>query len=250
MKEILREIKNLERKIVIIFLSVAILQTISWYFGSRLFFRNHLSIYFTQENLLFFYEFYYWFVADFVLLFIIPLSLIIFFFKENLKEYGLKSGDYKTGSKYSAYSIIVIVPLIWLATSTFDSYPTILKFVKGYPVYVYFFGLFFYMIAWEFFWRGYMLFGLFKKFGYYALFIQMIPFVILHNGKPFIETFGAIAGGLILGMIALRTKSILYPVIIHFFIIVFTETLYYIRFETGEFGIGITSFINIILKLF
>jgi hypothetical protein len=56
------------------------------------------------------------------------------------------------------------------------------------------------------------LFGLKEKFGFYAVLIQMIPFVILHNGKPELETFGAIAGGIALGILALRTKSFYYCV--------------------------------------
>jgi uncharacterized protein len=62
-------------------------------------------------------------------------------------------------------------------------------------------GMLLYMFAWEFIWRGFMLFGLKEKFGYYAVLIQMIPFVILHNGKPELETFGAIAGGIALGFL-------------------------------------------------
>ena len=48
--------------------------------------------------------------------------------------------------------------------------------------------------------------GLSKKFGYYAIFIQMIPFFILHRGKPELETFASIFGGLILGVQAWRSE--------------------------------------------
>lgn len=68
-----------------------------------------------------------------------------------------------------------------------------------------------------------MLFGLEKKFGYYAVLIQMIPFVILHNGKPDIETFSSIIGGIALGILALRTRSFIYGVFVHFAIMLFID---------------------------
>jgi membrane protease YdiL (CAAX protease family) len=45
-----------------------------------------------------------------------------------------------------------------------------------------------YMVAWEFLFRGYMLFGLERSIGKNAIFVQTIPFVLLHLGKPFLET--------------------------------------------------------------
>ena len=42
-----------------------------------------------------------------------------------------------------------------------------------------------YMFAWEFIFRGYMLFGLEKSIGKSAIFVQAIPFVLLHLEKPF-----------------------------------------------------------------
>jgi membrane protease YdiL (CAAX protease family) len=73
-----------------------------------------------------------------------------------------------------------------------------------------------YMFAWEFLFRGYMLFGLEKSIGKSAIFVQTIPFVLLHIGKPFLETLFCIPGGFILGYVAYRTRSFLPCFIIHF----------------------------------
>jgi membrane protease YdiL (CAAX protease family) len=73
-----------------------------------------------------------------------------------------------------------------------------------------------YMFAWEFLFRGYMLFGLEKSIGSSAIFVQTIPFVLLHLGKPFLETLACIPGGFILGYVAYRTRSFLPCFIIHF----------------------------------
>jgi membrane protease YdiL (CAAX protease family) len=73
-----------------------------------------------------------------------------------------------------------------------------------------------YMFAWEFLFRGYMLFGLEKSIGKNAIFVQAIPFVLLHFGKPFLETLACIPAGFIFGYVAYRTRSFLPCFIIHF----------------------------------
>jgi membrane protease YdiL (CAAX protease family) len=73
-----------------------------------------------------------------------------------------------------------------------------------------------YMFAWEFLFRGYMLFGLEKSIGRSAIFVQVIPFVLLHIGEPFLETLACIPGGFIFGYVAYRTRSFLPCFIIHF----------------------------------
>jgi uncharacterized protein len=61
-----------------------------------------------------------------------------------------------------------------------------------------------------------MLFGLEKRYGpLTAILFQMIPSAIVHIGKPAGESFGAILAGIIFGYLAIRTRSILYPLILH-----------------------------------
>jgi membrane protease YdiL (CAAX protease family) len=73
-----------------------------------------------------------------------------------------------------------------------------------------------YMFAWEFVFRGYMLFGLEKSVGKNAIFIQAIPFVLLHLSKPPLEALASIPGGFAFGYVAYRTRSFLPCFIIHF----------------------------------
>ena len=94
-----------------------------------------------------------------------------------------------------------------------------------------------------------MLFGLKEKFGYYSVLIQMIPFLILHNGKPAPETFGAIIAGLALGILALRTNSILYCVLTHMSVMFSIDLISVLRFKADDYGVGINSLINIITTI-
>lgn len=223
-KEILEQwnkLKSLDKKVVIVFLSVAVLQTVSWYYTSRKFFRvNFYYQYFSDNEFVQLYEYLFWFIGDFLSLFLLPLLIIKLLFKEKISDYGVKFGDYKVGFIITFISIAVMLPILWFVSASPEfavKYPHLQMAKSNWTIFIiYEIGMFTYLFAWEFIWRGFMLFGLEEKFGYYAVLIQMIPFVILHNGKPELETFGAILGGIILGIVALRTRSFIYGVFIHF----------------------------------
>jgi membrane protease YdiL (CAAX protease family) len=72
-----------------------------------------------------------------------------------------------------------------------------------------------YFIAWESFFRGYLTLGLEKTFGVWAAFVQMLPFVVVHFDKPFLEALSSVFGGVIVGLLALRTRSFWYGALIH-----------------------------------
>jgi membrane protease YdiL (CAAX protease family) len=70
-------------------------------------------------------------------------------------------------------------------------------------------------VALEFFFRGFMLKALAPRFGSGAIFVMIVPYCMIHYGKPLPETLGAIGAGLILGTLAMRTRSIWGGVLIH-----------------------------------
>ena len=70
-------------------------------------------------------------------------------------------------------------------------------------------------ISLEFFFRGFLLQGLRRALGANAIFVMIVPYCMIHYGKPMPETFGAIGAGLILGTLAMRTRSIWGGVLIH-----------------------------------
>lgn len=228
------KLKSLDKKVVIVFLSVAVLQTVSWYYTSRKFFRvNFYFQYFADNEFVQLYEYLFWFIGDFISLFLLPFLIIKFLLKEKITDYGLKFGDYKVGLIITFISIAVMLPVLWFVSASPEfavKYPHLQMAKSNWTIFIiYEIGMFTYLFAWEFIWRGFMLFGLEEKFGYYSVFIQMIPFVILHNGKPELETFSAILGGIILGIVALRTRSFIYGVFIHFAIMLSIDLFSTIR---------------------
>jgi len=69
--------------------------------------------------------------------------------------------------------------------------------------------------AWEFFFRGFLLFGLRRDLGPVAVLLSTVPFTLMHVGKPEAEMASAVVGGLVLCWIALRSHSIWPGVVIH-----------------------------------
>lgn len=246
--------KTLDKKVVIIFLSVAVLQTISWYLTSRKFFRENFFEHYQFHPQVYLIEYLYWFIGDFITFLILPVLIIKFFIKEKISNYGLRIGDYKVGLKITLIYILIMLPLVWFVSSQnsfANVYPHLPSARDSWTVFlIYELGLIIYILAWEFVWRGFMLFGLYEKFGLYSIFIQMIPFVILHNGKPMLETFGSILAGLALGILALRTKSIFYCVLAHMSVMFSIDLFSTLRYRTEDFGVGFSSLMNIIKNLF
>jgi len=253
-RELIEIARKMDKKVIIVFLSVAILQTVSWYITSRNFFRINLFPYYQNDPDVYLYEYLYWFIGDFVVYFIISIFIIKFLLKENLKEYGIQLGDFKTGIILSTIFFIFMIPSIWFFSATpefSEKYPHLLSTRNNWAdFFIYETGMLLYMLSWEFIWRGFMLFGLKEKFGYYSVLIQMIPFVILHNGKPMPETFGAIAGGIALGILAYRTNSVFYCVITHMSVMFSIDLISTLRYRANDYGVGIDSLVNVIKIIF
>ncbi len=252
LKEILEELKRLDKKVVVILISVVVFQTISYYFTSRLFFRVNFSSLFDYSTLLPFLEYIYWLIGDFICFFLLPFLIIRFLFKEKLNIYGCSVFNLHFDRKFFICLSIVLIILSWIISSIEPFtylHPYLFQAKIKWSIFiVYELLMLIYIFSWEFVWRGYMLFGLEEKFGWYAIFVQTIPFVILHNGKPAIETFSSILGGIVLGILALKTRTFLYGVFIHFGLMFCIDLFSTLRFRTNEFGIGVNSFFNLFAK--
>ena len=63
--------------------------------------------------------------------------------------------------------------------------------------------------------------GYVRKFGPDALWLQAVPFALMHIVKPEVETLSTIFGGFAFGWITYHTRSFIYPFIIHWFFALF-----------------------------
>lgn len=240
---------KLDKKTAVIFLSIALLQTLSYYVASKQFFSENLAMYFPENDLSPLFGYLYWFLADCILYLLIPLLIIRYLFKETPGSYGLCRGEMSTGVKWVLPFLALMGIVLWFISADknlYDAYPQARLIGENYEIFLIFeCCIFLYLVAWEFVWRGYMLFGLKEKFGISAVLIQMLPFVILHNGKPITETLGAIAGGVVLGLLAIRTGSFLYGVLVHFGMFFMLDVLLVLRHKSSQYGVGIDALLSL-----
>jgi uncharacterized protein len=160
-----------------------------------------------------------WKLLDrFLLFFAIPIAITVLVFRESPRDYGFQIGDWKAGLVLTILSIIMIAPVLWFVARSDQSMKEYYNWqVSGLPWKV---GLD--LFVWEYLFRGWLLFGYARKFGPEAIWLQAVPFALGHLGKPEIETLSTIFGGFAFGWIAYRTKSFVYPFLIHWFVSSFT----------------------------
>jgi len=157
--------------------------------------------------------------AAFLLMFAIPLLIVKVAFKGSLRGFGFRMGDARWGFRFVASALPVSLLAAYVGSlnpAVREEYPLAKSMIGDVSTFliVEVFYLVYYL-GWEFLFRGFMLFGLEKYGALAAILMQVIPSTIVHIGKPASESFAAIVAGLVFGYIAVRTRSILYPLILH-----------------------------------
>jgi len=82
-----------------------------------------------------------------------------------------------------------------------------------------------FMWGWEFMNRGFLLGLLRPRLGVLAVYVQLLPFVLLHLGKPTFELYGSVLFGLAFGYYAYVARSFIYCAFLHAWFAWFTEVL-------------------------
>lgn len=151
--------------------------------------------------------------------FVIPALVIKFLFKQRLRDYGLSTVGFR--EHFWIYLIFFFPVFILVILASFRS-----DFLNYYPFYeqadrswgdfliweVLYGAQFF---ALEFFFRGFWLKACKESLGSHAIFAMVVPYCMIHFTKPIPEVFAAIIAGIVLGTLALKTRSIWSGFLIH-----------------------------------
>ena len=191
-----------------------------FYFGRLPFFYRHFAQYFPDDPDVRLYA-HLWLAGSSVLTrTVLPLLFIVFVFRQRPRDWGYRVRGTTGLTKIYVGLALFMLPLLYWA-STMDSFGAKYPMYKGVDksvahFLVYEASYFLVFLSGESFWRGYMVFGLKKAFGYYGIAIMTIPYVMIHFGKPFPEAMGALITGCILGYLALKHRSFWLGVALHF----------------------------------
>ena len=150
---------------------------------------------------------------------LLPLGIIVLVLREDPRAFGLRLGNWKKGALFALLGIILMGAVIagLVQTAEFRQYYRLdsLRGADAGGLAEYALRMAVYMFSWEFIFRGFMLFGLKERFGPLAIWIQAIPFAIMHLGKPELETLSTIFGGAAFAYVDLESRSVLPSVVIH-----------------------------------
>lgn len=135
---------------------------------------------------------------------------------QSVRDYGLSARFVRSEATLVVLIAPVALVIVWLASADqrfIDTYPfyggdgwSLLLFEAAY-------GATF--VALEFFFRGFLVFAGQPVLGVHAVPVMAFTYCLLHLGKPMPEAVSSLLGGLILGYLALRLRSILAGVVAH-----------------------------------
>jgi membrane protease YdiL (CAAX protease family) len=141
-----------------------------------------------------------------------------FFPRDQLADFGLRGAGFLSHAWIYALCVAIMVPVLYLVSSQSD-------FVNYYPMYklagrswldfavweLLYIGQFFTL---EIFFRGFWLRAM-RTFGAGAIWSMVVPYCMVHFGKPYLEACGAMVAGVVLGSLAMRTRSIYAGFLVH-----------------------------------
>jgi len=208
------------RKPTLILLLAPLLLTTFKYYGSKAFYLSELADKFVLFNDAARTAELWHFGSAFLLMGVLPALVVKLVFRESLADYGVQRGD--TG--FSLKALLVLLPVMVALTYPNARAP---EFMAEYPfdrgagnssaAFISHAGTYLlYYLGWEFFFRGFMQFGLRDALGdWNAILVQTLTSCLIHIGKPAGETYGAIVAGLLWGLIVFRTRSLWAVLVMH-----------------------------------
>ena len=154
--------------------------------------------------------------------YMIPASLVIrFVLHEHFRDFGIRVRGILPHVRTYAALYAIAAPLIVAASfmaSFQDRYPFFHP-AAGHSLWPYLYA--WWVLYWlqfcalEFFFRGFLLHGIAPRLGWAAIFAMALPYNMLHYGKPMPEALAAIVGGIVLGTLSLKTKSVWWGAALH-----------------------------------
>lgn len=176
-------------------------------------------------------------LSAFVLLCLVPLLYGRIVEGWTARDLGLGVRSARRELRLCALILLGLIPLLWLASHLDGfqrTYPRVKATTDAPTLFLIFHGFYgLKWIAWEFFFRGFILFGFTRYVGpVAAVIISTIPFTLAHLGKPLPELYASFFFGILLCWITLRGRSVWPGVGLHWGVSLFLE-LFAAKFFRG-----------------
>lgn len=227
-----REGREFDARPAVCLVLVAVVLTLQEYYGGRRFYDELVRPalrsaeagwargWFRLDKYDSYFSHLFWVLTRVVGYVLIPLPLWkLLFRKDSLLDMGLRTRGFFRHAWIYVACLVVIVPVVFLVSRQAE-------FATYYPFYRNSSRSWFDLLIWEaayfaqffaleLFFRGFMLGALKRTMGSAAIFVMLVPYCMIHYGKPYMEAQGAIIAGLVLGALAMKTRSIYAGFLVH-----------------------------------
>ncbi len=136
---------------------------------------------------------------------LLPLGILLAL-REDPRRYGLGRGEVRRAVLLGGLATLVTVPAIVLIAavpSIREWYGPSMTTVPGVLL-----TNVIDLVPTEFLLRGFLMFALIRAIGPFGVVVAVVPFVMVHIGKPDIEALSTLGGGLVFGWLNWRTGAI------------------------------------------
>jgi len=161
--------------------------------------------------------------------YLLPLAVWpLFFRRDSLLDFGLRGRGFRAHAWIYALCVVVMIPVLVLVARQPD-------FADYYPMYkqagrswldfaiweIVYLAQFFSL---ELFFRGFIIRAA-RSFGSGAIWAMAVPYCMIHYGKPYLEASVAVIAGVVLGSLAMKTRSIYAGFLVHATVAVLMDVL-------------------------
>lgn len=150
-----------------------------------------------------------------------PVLVITLVLHEDVRDFGLRIAGIGPHARVYAALFALSFPAV-VAVSFTDGFQAKYPFLDIVPgeslgpdLYVWWALYALQFVALEFFFRGFIVHGLAPRLGWVSIFVMVVPYNMLHYGKPMLEALAAVVGGIVLGTLSLKTRSVWWGAALH-----------------------------------
>ena len=167
------------------------------------------------------------FVFVFVCFFLLPF-LFARLLGDRPRDLGFAFSSARIGAVFVSVGLLAAVPALYFTTMRPDfqaEYPLAKEALQDWATLAYYEASYLlYYVGWESFFRGFLLFGLRPSLGDFpAIAFETLGSTLLHIGKPLPELWASLVAGFLFGYVALRTRTFLWVLLLHYAVGVLTD---------------------------
>lgn len=230
-REFSRTAETIDYRPMVCLILLAVTLTIQDYYGGRTFFENTVEPFLQSMeasghawiNLAKYGDLWsqiWWAFARAFGYSVVPIVVWKLTFKEDsILDMGLRLKGFVSHLWIYALCLVIVVGAMTLLSNQKD-------FLEYYPFYKKAHRSWFDLLAWEsaymlqflaleFYFRGFILAALRRTMGAAAIFVMAVPYCMIHYGKPYLEAHGAVVAAVVLGSLAMQTRSIYAGFLVH-----------------------------------